>query len=188
MTTAQGGLVIHGAALTAVRAEKTQGSLRRSGAGRHHLEAWAQSTAPWLAEARLTHECVVCGAADHGRPLLLCSGVEHPGARLSCTRVPGPEGGWLLLALLVRTETGDSLPAGFAVGLDAEPNARAAQMGDPAWQEFAFSAGERELIAAAGDPQRPALRRWVLKEALAKAAGTGLREDPSGIDTTTLVR
>jgi 4'-phosphopantetheinyl transferase len=102
-----------------------------------------------------TAPCPVCGAPDHGRPV-----VAGGGAEVSLSRTTGLVG--VALAPVV-------------VGLDVEAVDRPVGLDDllPA-----LHPAERDLR-----PRRAAaLRLWVRKEAYLKGLGTGLGRDPATVD------
>ena len=99
--------------------------------------------------------CPVCGAPDHGRPIVAAGGIE-----VSLSRTAG------LVAVALS-------PA--VIGLDLEAVARRVDLDDllPA-----LHPAERS-----GGPDRAAaLRLWVRKEAYLKGLGTGLGRDPATVD------
>ena len=65
------------------------------------------------------------------------------------------------------------------VGIDAEETDRRI---NPALAEKILSPSEKARFAAAPDPQTALLRLWVLKEAMAKHSGEGLRGYPNHTD------
>lgn len=70
--------------------------------------------------------------------------------------------------------------AANGIGVDAE-EIRPMQAED---FRLVFSAREREEIRQAAVPASELIRRWTIKEAVLKAAGTGLLDDPLRIDTS----
>ncbi|NUL46392.1 4'-phosphopantetheinyl transferase superfamily protein [Cellulosimicrobium funkei] len=141
----------------------------------------------------VTHRCAQCGSEDHGRPMLRHSRLARrrrgPDA-LTTAELAAPlpavsfsrAGGWLATAWLGEPETS----AGWRIGVDLE-QAGAAAFAEPA--ELAgvgFSAGEERLVAALDEQDRPGLRGllWCVKEALAKAHGTGFTGDPAEVAVT----
>ena len=59
------------------------------------------------------------------------------------------------------------------VGIDVECRRRVSQ----ALMERVCSAGEREFVCSAADPELAFIRLWTRKEALLKCTGVGIRED-----------
>lgn len=96
---------------------------------------------------------------DNGKPRVAADGDAHPPS-FNISHAPG------LVAALAD-------PAGRAVGIDAEASGRAI---DPAVASRVLAAGERIRFDAldADSARAELLQRWVLKEALAKAAGRGM--------------
>lgn len=74
-----------------------------------------------------------------------------------------------------------ALTRGREVGIDAEPSTRSVT---ETLERHAFTEWEREALASgrAESRSRFALRLWVAKEALLKAAGVGLAVEPGAIE------
>lgn len=143
------------------------------------------------------YACPDCGRGEHGVPgfaLAARSGPAavadsaHDAARplpLNVAASMSRAGGWALLAAGVgacgaRVGSCDAaIGGGGPIGVDV---ARVADFRD-AIPGAAFSATERRRACGAEDPPAEAARLWARKEALLKALGTGLRGDPSEIDT-----
>ena len=137
--------------------------------------------------ARIRHRCLACGADDHGAPEAVLADGGSTAGHVSLARA----GGWVALAA---SSTG-------RVGVDIEEIARVAAS---RFDDVAFDDRERAMLARldrldrrdrresekGGDlvgphaGQRMRARLWAAKEAILKAAGTGLRSDPRslGID------
>lgn len=113
--------------------------------------------------------CPTCGAGDHGRPGYLLDGAPVP-LGLSTSSA-----GDVAVAALWT-------PAQVAAGVDVTPVAADLE----AVAEQFFTPAERAHVAGASDPaerRRRAALVWSAKEALAKAAGTGLAVDPGSLET-----
>jgi 4'-phosphopantetheinyl transferase len=105
----------------------------------------------------VARRCSRCGATDHGRP----EAPEHPDVGLSLSRT-----GEHVVVAAVR---------GAAVGVDVERD-------DVDVQHLAAVAlGPRDAAPTSDDDLR---RTWVRKEAVLKAAGTGLVVDPADVVVT----
>ncbi|MFB2596952.1 4'-phosphopantetheinyl transferase superfamily protein [Herbiconiux sp. P17] len=115
----------------------------------------------------VTHHCPACGSTDHGRPLLLSAGEPVRAVQLSLSRAAG----WVALAATL---------AG-PVGVDIES---LAAVRTAAFDDVAFDDEERAALRAQAEAHGPAAAdrmralAWAAKEAVLKAAGTGLRTDP----------
>jgi 4'-phosphopantetheinyl transferase len=107
-------------------------------------------------DVRVGRRCPRCGSTAHGAPWArLDDGRQVP---VSVTRTDA------VLAVAV---------ADHPVGIDLEPHDRALA---PGFEAVALSDAERSALAPVGPDTL--LRAWVLKEAVLKAAGTGLGTDP----------
>jgi phosphopantetheinyl transferase (holo-ACP synthase) len=110
-------------------------------------------------------EEVVLRRGASGRPEL-----DRPGSRLRfSSSSSGP------IALFAVTD-------GAAVGVDVERTAHGALL--PGTEHLFLSAAERRRVAELAPASRPVelLRLWTVKEALAKALGTGLATDPTELE------
>lgn len=126
------------------------------------------------------YSCPRCGPGilDHGRPGYrgpagsTTSGRFTLSLKLSLSR----SGPWALMA-------GSTDPQVAAVGVDLQ---QAGPTRFAGFDEIALSAAERRRLVRTPPGQREAMRTrlWVRKEALLKAAGTGLLTDPSSVDAT----
>lgn len=154
-------------------------------------EILATRLLPWLAPAEAAHALAfrrpqaACGRwlARAALATMLAARGERPESLLPrLTRLPGGAPllpGWAVafsyseaaafVALL--PTRGHQLP----FGLDAEACASA----PPAASAF----HERERRPGGGLTARESLRRWVIKESLLKATGTGLTRDPASLDS-----
>lgn len=152
--------------------------LRRSVAGVEALLACAPD-GPDVARALAARQASVLAGREFswtlehdslGRPLLRCGDPAAPAARVSFSRLGG----------LLWCAVGPS-----PLGLDA---AEAREFGPEYPVERVFGAGERRLAALAGLPPGEALALlWSLKEASAKALGTGFhRLEPCDVTTESL--
>ncbi|MCS5729595.1 4'-phosphopantetheinyl transferase superfamily protein [Herbiconiux moechotypicola] len=126
---------------------------------------------------RLSHQCPTCGATDHGRPELRST---HAG--------PGP-GALPLTVSLSRTDGGSfwAVASGAdALGIDLESTTAVARAPIDSVAFTADELADLERGAAARDVDHLELRTaaWTIKEALLKAAGTGLRADPRALRLT----
>jgi 4'-phosphopantetheinyl transferase len=147
-----------------------------------------------------TYTCPDCGPGEHGVPgfALTASGSVAATARgiraaydgerplpLPVAASMSRAGGWVLLAAELPSDKGDA-------GVGEAPIRRRARLGvdlariadlRDAIPDAAFSAAERRRVCAADDPAAEAATLWARKEALLKALGTGLRGDPSAVET-----
>ena len=125
--------------------------------------AGGSGTAASPAGLAVVQHCPRCGEGAHGRPSLLLHG-EPLNVGVSFSRA----GGWLLLGLS---------PGAGGLGVDLAPPGDAAFTEEPnAMDTYAFSAAEQALLSGLPAAERP-LRRarwWTLKEAVGKAAGSGI--------------
>ncbi|MDO9397599.1 MAG: 4'-phosphopantetheinyl transferase superfamily protein [Herbiconiux sp.] len=115
----------------------------------------------------IRQHCPVCGGDDHGRP----EAVDADGAfaaHVSLSRA----GAHLALAASARTP----------IGIDVESIAavRAAPL-DAAFDPPELAAFARTEAEAPADAARRRAEAWAAKEAVLKAAGTGLRIDPQSL-------
>ncbi|GAB3607482.1 hypothetical protein GCM10027413_28910 [Conyzicola nivalis] len=104
------------------------------------------------------HHCAHCGGTDHGQPRV-------EGAFVSLARAGA-------LVAVAATTRGP-------VGVDIETVDGVAASG---FDDVAFGDAERDRIAHADEPDLLRATLWTAKEALLKAAGTGLRIDPRRVD------
>jgi len=123
----------------------------------------------------VTHTCAHCGGSDHGQP--------GATARAGAIRSRGAGGALpAARAHLSLARAGDLVAVAGRldgpVGIDIEALDRVASAG---FDDVAFTARERTAIADADEPDLLRGRLWTAKEALLKAAGTGLRIDPREI-------
>ncbi|SDY39636.1 4'-phosphopantetheinyl transferase family protein [Herbiconiux ginsengi] len=116
----------------------------------------------------ITHHCSACGSTGHGRPLLVSAdGVPVPAVHLSLSRAAG----WVALAA--------TLAAPVGIDIESLSSVRTA-----AFDDVAFDDHERATLIAHAETHGPAAAdrmrtlAWAAKEAVLKAAGTGLRADP----------
>lgn len=114
-------------------------------------------------------ECRSCEGTDHGRPGWTVDGKTVPLA-VSLSR----SGGWAVAAV-------ENAQGTRAVGIDLEQVGRfeGAQL-----DATVFTTAERFAIQGQDEPDRPFLRAmlWARKEAVLKAAGTGLMTDPATVE------
>lgn len=75
-------------------------------------------------------------------------------------------------------------PADAHVGVDVEAATAEALAGAAGLDDYALHPEERDGVTANDDPDRSRLQRWVEKEAVLKAAGTGLRVSPNELRIT----
>ncbi|WP_142057057.1 4'-phosphopantetheinyl transferase superfamily protein [Pseudarthrobacter sp. B4EP4b] len=113
-----------------------------------------------------------------------CLNRDIPGHGLPAYRVPSRTSplrvslsrseDWCLLAACL-----DDGVAGVGVDIEAEPSA-----GFEGFQSVAMTGNEREKLRDVAPAGLPALmtRLWVRKEAVLKALGTGLAQDPASVD------
>ncbi|WP_382303919.1 4'-phosphopantetheinyl transferase family protein [Herbiconiux sp. UC225_62] len=132
------------------------------------LAALARQLTPLPDDTTITHHCDACGSAEHGRPQLSAHGTEPvPPVHLSLSRAAGH-------VALAATLAGP-------IGIDIESPSAVRTAG---FDDVAFDAGERAALKvraeAHGPPAADRMRTlaWAAKEAVLKAAGTGLRADP----------
>ena len=149
------------------------------------------------ARLRPEYTCPECGTGEHGTPGFT---LQHDGAppgsaaggggpggaddgaqpgsaadgsgrqRVDVAASMSRAGGWALLA----AEMGASrLGVDLAVVADFHR----------AIPDAAYSPDERRRLSTAQDPAAEAARLWARKEALLKALGRGLRDDPAAVDT-----
>lgn len=118
-------------------------------------------------DARFT--CPACSAVDHGQPGWTVDGKPLPIAA-SLSR----SGAWAAAVV----DSSRSLPA---VGIDLEQTGR---FSGSELDEIVFTPPEQSQIQGIPDPDRPRFRAtlWSRKEAVLKAAGTGLMADPAAVD------
>ena len=154
-------------------------------------ETLAARLLPWLAPAEAAHVRAfrrpqpACGhwLARAALAMMLAARGERPESLLPrLSRLPGGAPllpGWAVAfsyseeAAFVALQPADGLR--LPIGLDAEACA------SPPPHASAFS--ERERRPRGGLTARERLRRWVIKESLLKAAGTGLTRDPATVDS-----
>lgn len=118
-------------------------------------------------DARFT--CPACKAVDHGQP-----GWTTDGKLLPIAASIGRSGAWAAAVV----DTSRSLPT---VGIDLEQISR---FGGSELDESVFTPAEQSQIQGVREADRPRLRAalWSRKEAVLKAAGTGLMVDPAVVD------
>ncbi|MCS5718375.1 4'-phosphopantetheinyl transferase superfamily protein [Herbiconiux sp. CPCC 205763] len=116
----------------------------------------------------IAQHCAVCGSDAHGRPMLVTAdGRAIPGVHLSLSRA----GGWVALAA--------TLAGPMGIDIESLDAVRAA-----AFDDVAFDARERAALRMIDEAHGPAAidrmraLAWSAKEAVLKAAGTGLATDP----------
>ncbi len=116
-------------------------------------------------DVTLTRRCPACGSAEHGQPRAVRAD-RGPVPYVSLTRTRG------LVAVAV---------APVPVGIDLERNPPGAghprERDAPAIEGVALAPGEIQALPRRGRTAA-VLRTWTRKEALLKAAGTGLAIDP----------
>jgi 4'-phosphopantetheinyl transferase len=95
--------------------------------------------------------------------------------RLAVAATMSRSGGWALLGLEVPSHEAE--PAAFGVDLALVADFRRAL------PVAAFSRAERRRLSQSNDAAAEAARLWARKEALLKAAGTGLAADPAAVET-----
>jgi len=110
---------------------------------------------------RLGRRCPQCGATDHGRPVVVAP-IDGRRVHVSVGRTLGR----------VAVAVGSSGPLG--VDIERVDPDRFAGVATVAQHSDEPDAGSLRLLAA----------RWVQKEAVLKATGWGLTEDPAGLDLT----
>ncbi len=110
---------------------------------------------------RLGRRCPQCGATDHGRPVVVAP-IDGRRVHVSVGRTLGR----------VAVAVGSSGPLG--VDIERVDPDRFAGVATVAQHSDEPDAGSLRLLAA----------RWVQKEAILKATGWGLTEDPAGLDLT----
>ena len=110
---------------------------------------------------RLGRRCPQCGATDHGRPVVVAP-IDGRRVHVSVGRTLGR----------VAVAVGSSGPLG--VDIERVDPERFAGVATVAQHSDEPDAGSLRLLAA----------RWVQKEAILKATGWGLTEDPAGLDLT----
>jgi len=137
---------------------------RRTLAGRAALRLLVTTTSGRPARAApllpIVRRCEDCDR-PHGRP-------TTPGLSLSTSS----SGERVLVAVA---------PADASIGVDLEAATPQALRGAAGLDGYALHPGERDAVAAAPHPDHARLQRWVEKEAVLKAAGTGLRVPPSEV-------
>lgn len=121
----------------------------------------AEDTGVAVASIDVVQQCDRCGQA-HGQPRVIIAG--QPGPPVSLAHAEG-------IVAAVR--------AAHPVGVDLEPAGRV----DPSVAAVILSTGERADLDAVAPADRPdaMTRTWVRKEAVLKAAGTGLLSDPRAL-------
>jgi len=110
---------------------------------------------------RLGRRCPQCGATDHGRPVVVAP-IDGRRVHVSIGRTLGR----------VAVAVGSSGPLG--VDIERVDPERFAGVTTVAQHHDEPDAGSPHVLAA----------RWVQKEAILKATGWGLTEDPAGLDLT----
>jgi 4'-phosphopantetheinyl transferase len=173
------------------------------------LVAEAVGVAPGLVVP--AYRCPDCGPGEHGVPGFVLAAdadadTDDGGARLPLSGAAGRAlpvaasmsraGGWALLAAEVTPCGAEVTPCGAEVtpcGAEVTPSTRPgaaigvdlAAVADfrVAIPDAALSAAERRRAHRAADLAAETARIWARKEALLKAMGSGLRGDPSTVDT-----
>ncbi|GAB4098761.1 4'-phosphopantetheinyl transferase family protein [Sinomonas halotolerans] len=152
------------------------------------LVAEAADADPGL--VRPAYLCPDCGVGEHGAPGFV---LGHDGGVLRPLPVAASmsrAGGWALLSAEMGVLTAEmgvltaevgvlTAEVGVRVGVDLVAVADLRR----AIPDEALSAAERRRAHTAADPAEEAARLWARKEALAKALGTGLRDDPAELET-----
>ncbi len=137
---------------------------RRTLAGRAALRLLVATASGLPAQAArdvpITRRCEDCDR-PHGRP-------TTPGFSLSTSS----SGERVLVAVA---------PAGAGIGVDLEAATPKALRGAAGLDDYALHPDERDAVVGAEHPDRARLQRWVEKEAVLKAAGTGLRVPPNEV-------
>lgn len=130
----------------------------------------------WVADGKLQRakavgierHCPKCGLGTHGQP-------RTSGYSLSSSRTQS-----LVAAALA--------PADVALGLDLEhENSLAAAVSRTGFDQLTLNPAELRLLASSSTPDLLRLTLWTGKEAVLKAAGTGLHVDPASLDLSSAV-
>ncbi|WP_404287030.1 4'-phosphopantetheinyl transferase family protein [Glutamicibacter arilaitensis] len=114
------------------------------------------------AQLQVTRHCTSCGSVEHGKPETAEHSVSLSRTRKLFIAAVGPK----KIDLGIDIERGPGFsPEGVFAGFD----------------EVALTAEERKLVLRQADADRVRLIAWSAKEALLKASGTGLRQEPSAV-------
>ena len=121
----------------------------------------------------VSRHCQHCGSTDHGQPSAVARPAAHPAPSPAPAPAPAPA------VRLSLARAGDLVAVAGrltgAVGIDIELLDRVAAAG---FDDVAFTGSERAAIDASPEPDALRAELWTAKEAVLKAAGTGLRTDP----------
>ncbi|WP_430869116.1 4'-phosphopantetheinyl transferase family protein [Demequina aurantiaca] len=140
--------------------------LRRAESNNLALAAAGALLRSELPQLAVTRRCEACGSRAHGRPGLTTSTAVSGGTAVPSLTVSIARGRDAAIAAVAIAD--DS----HEIGVDLESSS---QPLSPGFADVVLGAGERALHPMTSDSL---LRTWVRKEAVLKAAGTGLRLDP----------
>ncbi|WP_067485194.1 type I polyketide synthase [Actinomadura hibisca] len=132
---------------------------------------------PWLLGRIAVKDAVRHWLWDRGHGPLFPAELTVSNDAAGRPEVTGPFKEPVAVSIAHTPELGVALvrPAGWAAGIDAETVAEHGR----GFEEVALTDGERDLLARLpGDRATALTRLWTAKEAVAKAAGTGLRGRP----------
>ncbi|PRA04696.1 hypothetical protein CQ019_10345 [Arthrobacter sp. MYb229] len=114
------------------------------------------------AQLRISRRCTSCGSVEHGKPASPEHSISLSRTRKMFIAAVGPK----RIDLGVDIERGPGFsPEGVFAGFD----------------DVALTAAERRLVRREANADRVRLIAWSAKEALLKASGTGLRQEPSAV-------